>query len=99
MPNKKEMEFTWEYCSTCRGYMIICPKCGNNCCNSSNGKLIDGRPAKISEWDDPRAIKCDVCALAYQFQALGWKYNDEPQPTPEQLAEPSDISRILSHTE
>jgi hypothetical protein len=27
------MLFKWQWCSLCEHAMIICPKCGNNCCN------------------------------------------------------------------
>ncbi len=53
-----EMEFKIEYCKACETDMIICPKCGNNCCNGGSGK-VNGEP-------------CDVCSLAYQYQQLVW---------------------------
>ena len=32
----------WEYCAHCRMEMVICGKCGNNCCNGGTGTLPDG---------------------------------------------------------
>ncbi len=50
---KDDWEFKVSYCETCEVDTIVCPKCGNNCCNGSYG-VIDG------EW-------CDVCPLAHQY--------------------------------
>lgn len=49
-----EYKFLWSYCDHCFRAYIICPKCGNNCCNGGRGE-IDG-------------VECDVCPLAYEFQ-------------------------------
>lgn len=57
--SKEEMKFEIEWCQLCHGNMVICPKCGNNCCNGGYGEVDGG--------------KCDVCPLAYQFQELYWK--------------------------
>lgn len=37
------------------GPMVVCGKCGNNCCNGGFGKLPDGS-------------KCDACPSAYAMQ-------------------------------
>jgi hypothetical protein len=50
------MEFKWEICELC-GPCVICPKCGNNCCNGTYG----GEPGN---W-------CDMCPKAYDIQDLG----------------------------
>ena len=55
-----EFQFKIEHCEQCETYMVICPKCGNNCCNGGYGK-VDGKT-------------CDICTLAYQYQDLFWKY-------------------------
>jgi len=48
--------------------MIVCPKCGNNCCSGGSGELPDGS-------------KCDICELAYQYQELAWNTNSQPKET------------------
>ncbi len=50
---QKDAEYTIEECSIC-GWTVICPKCGNNCCNGGYGE-IDGET-------------CDVCPDAYAYQ-------------------------------
>ena len=32
----------WEYCAHCDREMVICGRCGNNCCNGGSGILPDG---------------------------------------------------------
>jgi hypothetical protein len=44
--------------------MVICPKCGNNCCNGGYGK-VDGKT-------------CDVCPLAYQYQSFAYAHHLAP---------------------
>lgn len=44
-------DFKWDYCPVCNTMTVICPKCGNNCCNGGIG-TVDGE-------------ECDVCELAY----------------------------------
>ena len=51
------MKFKWKYCLLCKTWMIICPKCGNNCCNAGYG-TVDGKD-------------CDVCPSAYDYQDTG----------------------------
>lgn len=48
------MQHTWEDCPMC-GPMVVCGKCGNNCCNGGYGKLRDGS-------------ECDACPSAYEKQ-------------------------------
>lgn len=66
---KKGMTFKWEWCNVCECMMVICPKCGNNCCNASwgphTGKEDDGT--------------CEVCNLAYEYQSLADKAGLVPQ--------------------
>jgi len=62
-------KFDWEWCDHCRVMMVICPKCGNNCCNAGYGPNT-GNP----ETDE----KCDVCSLAYQYQDLAYKTHNVP---------------------
>ena len=46
----------WEYCSMCKRRMVVCGKCGNNCCNGGYGTL-------------PNGVLCDACPSAYDMQA------------------------------
>lgn len=60
------MEFKWAICAAC-GPHVVCPACGNNCCNSGHGE-VDGKP-------------CTVCPQAYEVQSHGppdgFKLTDE----------------------
>jgi hypothetical protein len=47
----------WANCPAC-GPMVICGKCGNNCCNGGYGVLADGSD-------------CDACPSAYDLQGIG----------------------------
>jgi len=68
-----EKDFEVKYCDMCQGYMVICPKCGNNCCNAGYGKMDEnGNPVKWQLHEDGME-SCDVCHLAYQYQDLYWK--------------------------
>ena len=44
----------WDECPMC-GPMVVCGKCGNNCCNGGYGTLPDGST-------------CDACPSAYDLQ-------------------------------
>lgn len=57
----------WEECPMC-GPMVICGKCGNNCCNGGYGEVIGPERA-----DDGSVvmITCDACPSAYEMQKLG----------------------------
>lgn len=46
----------WADCEMC-GRMVICGKCGNNCCNGGSGE-VDG-------------VKCAACDEAYAMQDAG----------------------------
>ena len=46
----------WTDCAMC-GRMVICGKCGNNCCNGGYGEV--------------GGIECDACPAAYAMQAAG----------------------------
>jgi len=39
--------------------MVLCGKCGNNCCNGGYGE-VDGK-------------ECDACPSAYEMQKAGWE--------------------------
>jgi hypothetical protein len=70
----EEMQFKIEWCDLCQSTMIICPKCGNNCCNGLYGKIDKhGKPTIIWDLDSEGSIDCDICPLAYQYQSLMWK--------------------------
>jgi hypothetical protein len=32
------MNMKWVWCEVCRCAAVICPNCGNNCCNGGSGK-------------------------------------------------------------
>lgn len=51
----------WDICEMC-GRMVVCGKCGNNCCNGGYGTLRDG-------------AKCDACPSAYAMQDRGENAN------------------------
>jgi len=57
------MTFKWEWCDNCQMMMVICPKCGNNCCNGMHGDNGE----------------CDVCNLAYEYQELAYKSGLVPE--------------------
>jgi len=57
MSDTKTAEHYWSDCPMC-GRMVVCGKCGNNCCNGGYGKLPDGR-------------ECDACPSAYEMQDCG----------------------------
>ena len=72
----EEMEFKVQWCQTCGGEMIICPKCGNNCCNGGYGKMDkNGKALPWNAYGD--AFHCDVCPLAYQYQGLYEKLQEQ----------------------
>ena len=48
--------FTVIFCSLCERDTVICPKCGNNCCNGGHGE-VDG-------------VECDLCPDAYEYQRV-----------------------------
>jgi hypothetical protein len=48
------MEHKRGYCVLCQTEMVICGKCGNNCCNGGYGTLEDGS-------------QCNDCPSAYQL--------------------------------
>jgi uncharacterized CHY-type Zn-finger protein len=52
----------WSYCSHCRRDMVICGKCGNNCCNGGYGNdgKCDACPSAYEEQDRADAIICTV---------------------------------------
>lgn len=47
----------WADCDMC-GRIVICGKCGNNCCNGGHGEMAPG-------------IECDACPEAYAAQEAG----------------------------
>lgn len=65
--------FKIQYCDMCQCYMVICPKCGNNCCNSGVGIMDENGNAL--PWQE-EGNNCDVCKLAYQYQELYWKMEE-----------------------
>ncbi len=53
----------WAYCEMCGHPVVICGKCGNNCCNGGYGELPG---PERDTW-----IKCDACPSAYDMQNKG----------------------------
>ena len=77
LPPKKVFKFTWEYCSLCDAMFVRCPKCGNNCCNATFGRVTKtGLPTK--KWGKGTK-ECDVCNLAYMYQSLAEQTNTVPK--------------------
>lgn len=56
----------WDDCQSC-GRMVVCGKCGNNCCNGGYGEIIG--PDKVG--DEVVMIACDACPSAYEMQDEG----------------------------
>jgi len=46
--------FKVEWCESCGGIFVRCPKCGNNSCNGGYGRDEDDK-------------ECDVCPIAYEL--------------------------------
>ena len=63
----KKLQFKWEWCPDCEIWMVICPKCGNNCCNGSYGPIIATEDVRHT---------CEVCPLVYQYQNAVARYCD-----------------------
>jgi len=59
------MKMKWMWCDLCDCATVICPKCGNNCCNGGYGK-IDGK-------------QCTMCKEAYKYQDNAFKNNTNPK--------------------
>lgn len=55
---RPEQSHYWDWCGVCQGRVVICGKCGNNCCNGSYGTL-------------PGGLRCDACPSAYAMQDRG----------------------------
>lgn len=47
----------WDYCGLCEVEIVICGKCGNNCCNGGYGEVT--------------GETCDACPSAYELQDKG----------------------------
>ena len=62
------MKHTWQWCSLCRTLMVVCGKCGNNCCNGTYGELEDG-------------TLCQECPTAYDIQEKEWVQTDRINQT------------------
>ena len=54
--SEDDIKHRWTDCPMC-GRMVVCGKCGNNCCNGGYGE-VDGR-------------SCDACPSAYGMQDAG----------------------------
>jgi hypothetical protein len=74
-PNKIMNQFNhfWSICEMC-GPMVVCGKCGNNCCNGGYGEIIG--PEKNAD-GEIIMIQCDACPSAYEKQDLEYaEHND-----------------------
>jgi hypothetical protein len=71
------MKFQWGWCDLCDSSFVYCPKCGNNCCSGTYGKINDQT--------------CDVCELAYQYQHLAMETKTEPSKEYVEKNPPSKI--------
>lgn len=45
---KDSSGYEWFWCTLC-GASVICPLCGNNCCNGDSGHLADGSPCGCTD--------------------------------------------------
>lgn len=66
--------FEWHWCEQCETAYVRCPVCGNNCCNAGYGEV----GACKNKEDSYSEKQCRVCALAYEYQDVGWKYGFAP---------------------
>lgn len=55
----------WSYCNLCDCKMVVCGRCGNNCCNGGYGQEIGPEPGTM--------IDCRACPEAYEMQRKGWE--------------------------
>ena len=74
------MKHTWDYCSHCRGLIVICGRCGNNCCNAGHGLLEDGS-------------ECPDCESAYALWRSG---EGKPELSPQQEVLLERLSNCLA---
>ena len=75
---KRVFKFTWDYCPTCDAMYVLCPKCGNHCCNGGFGRTTkDGKPTKKFQGKDIK--DCDVCNLAYMYEHLAYHTGTTPK--------------------
>lgn len=63
---ESEIVHKWSCCRMC-GPMVLCGKCGNNCCNAGHGTLADG-------------TECDACASAYEKQDREYNLHKDDCP-------------------
>ena len=68
--------YKWAWCNQCDCAAIICPHCGNNCCNGMCGEDLDGE-------------KCRHCSDAYDYQR--YMYTEETVPGKEQIIQDGGI--------
>lgn len=75
------LKFEIKYCDLCEHDMVICPICGNNCCNGTFGAVernnfptFETKPAIFLEQgqNSNDYMQCPFCELAYQYQSLYW---------------------------
>lgn len=53
----------WSFCDHCDSNVVICGRCGNNCCNGCYGEEMGPEPGEM--------IPCRGCLSAYELQAKG----------------------------
>ena len=66
---RDQVIYKWAWCNQCNCAAVICPACGNNCCNGGYGKLDGG--------------ECPYCTDAYDYQRH--MYTEETVPSKEQI--------------
>lgn len=72
----------WSYCSHCEDTMVVCGKCGNNCCNGGHGEMAPG-------------LQCDACPSAYEMQEQGTgKHMTDSKPID---VDPARVAAALHH--
>ena len=65
--------YRWDWCGTCDGAYVECPKCGNNSCNGGSGAF--DKDGNHTMWGCSDAITiCDQCAPTAKY------YHDNDAP-------------------
>ena len=68
MTNPVIQKDDWFYCNSCETWAILCPKCGNNCCNAMYGQV---------KQLDRTSVTCDFCPEVYkEADRCGWDRPD-----------------------
>lgn len=89
--------FEWKWCELCGHATVICPECGNNCCNGGYG-TVDGKYCKVCPeaykhydntpgGEEPTREECSGVIEAPDFSSmdLGAVVKDETPPVLDML--------------